>query len=525
MPFFQEGAASRGSSSLDAVLVPIDWLKAAALMPFTDAMVVQRLTGYDETDLRDLKPRYGSRLGLYHPIFSRISLLEEEDWRLYDLLMKEAAGQDRIPTAWLRKQFVADYPSVQRRIEAFHQAGFVLATDEDWQVNLEPSFQEAELYVNITEGCNFSCPGCATASDVIPPTQARTLDPPTLRLYLISFLRSCAEKRLARATVKWAGGEPTLKHAFALVREGIETLRELASQYPVEVTHTLLTNGVFLDDEKIRFLRDAGCHVSVSLWGTEPFQDAVRKPRNHQETFAVVIERIRRLHELGLSYNVNHVVTPQNADGFSDFITMLWDTEHPDFLGKRWERRTPIPLGIQFFRPNNGSPFGDRAYPMMERGLRRGFARIFDLIERGIPIQSLERMDYLDLFSTIVTPCGSGFVYVAVGVDGVAPCHEGLYGLQSNKSRIERGENLFDIANEEYQSDRAKLFGPNIEFGDNTQRALALHGGQGCPRLVKAENNGRLGTCASTSHLYGHIFYELLCLEALRRIKQAPSPN
>jgi len=153
----------------------------------------------------------------------------------------------------------------------------------------------------------------------------------------------------------------------------------------------------------------------------------------------------------------------------------------------------------------------------------KGFDRIHDMILRGIPIQALNKMDYLDLFHTIITTCGSGYNYIAVGPEGVASCHEGLFGLESNMQRIRNGENILSIAAEEYQGEKDHLLGPNIRFDNTEKSVLSLHGGQGCPRLTRHENNGSLGVASSTSYLYDAIYPHMLSLEVMRQMRQGTS--
>jgi len=82
---------------------------------------------------------------------------------------------------------------------------------------------------------------------------------------------------------------------------------------------------------------------------------------------------------------------------------------------------------------------------------------------------------------------------------------------------------MVDLANREYIGQRAQLMGPNVIFQGSdptTDLVLSLHGGAGCPRTTKAENNGQLGYAASTAQaLYEPIVQELLSLETMRRLR------
>ena len=380
---------------------------------------------------------------------------------------------------------------------------------ETLKVDTHLVFKDAELYIKLAEGCNFSCAGCATSSDLIHPSKAITLDLDTVKLFLDSFLKSCAEKKFAEANIKWAGGEPLLNHSYPILREGVLYLKKLSEKYKnIKINQTVLTNGVFLTQAKAQFLKENNIHISVSLWGTREFQDVMRRPRNKTESFPVIIDNIKTLIELNCSFNVNYVITSQNACDFESFITLMWDT------GGVFTK--PIPLGIAFYRPqsNISRKYLKQSYKLIEQGLKKGFAKIYEFIDRGIAIQPLFKIDYLNLFNTILTPCGTGFNYVAVGPLGAASCHEGLFSMKKNLDQIKAGKNIIDLANKEYKS-RTRLLLSTKEL----PMALALHGGAGCPRLAREENTGKLGKPTSTAYLYKAIYKDILALEATRQLK------
>ena len=186
----------------------------------------------------------------------------------------------------------------------------------------------------------------------------------------------------------------------------------------------------------------------------------------------------------------------------------MWDTESDTFVGRDWNwdgEKQPVPLGIAFYRPQTATQLealNRYGYKHMIEGLRGGFAVIRELIDRGIPVQPLDKIDYLQLFGVIPTPCGSGFNYLAAGPRGVASCHEALFAMSDNMGEIIEGANMVDLANREYIGQRAQLMGPNVIFQGSdptTDLVLSLHGGAGCPRTTKAENNGQLGYAASTA--------------------------
>lgn len=511
LSYAPDGAGGQGGYSLSIALEPFDFNNAAGFRRYPDAVIVHQLEGYAVSP-NNAQPQWGARLGLYHSTFSHFSVPALEDWAIYDAL-PDTGG---VSFAQLQNDTGLSGGELRERLNQLHQAGFVLRENEGIDLRLNITPQESELYVNVTEGCNFTCPGCATAADVIPPDQAQTLDEDKIELFLKAYLRSSAERGLQHVKVKWAGGEPTLKGAWRIVQHGAEVLKQLTHEYPdISISQVLLTNGVYLNSERVAWLKDHDFHVAISLWGTERLQDQVRIPRHKMESYDRIIGNVRMVHEAGLRYNLSYVLTPENAYDCADFVTSIWDTQHPDFLGQGWTD-APINCGFSFYRPNNGSLFADDAYKIMASGLKMGFARMLDMIRCGIHLPDLHRLDYLSLFTTTPVPCGAGQTYLALGAKGVAPCHEGLYELEDNVARINAGENLFDIAKGYFGDQHQKLFSTNIEFAQDD--VLAWHGGQGCPRLAMDENDGKLGKASSTEALYLDIYKDMLALEAERQI-------
>jgi len=490
--------ASERTSVCNQVAAP----DASGYMLYPDITEVFELAPYVFDGEKHIRSN-GKRLGVYHPLFSKVSELTEDEWRIYDSLkhnLSEKVGTFEI-----------------NAIQNLLKSGIVIDKNTNWNVNISPQFDEIDVYIKTTEGCNFSCKGCVTASDIIQPSMARLLDPEVCKILLERAVVSSIEKNAKRINFKWAGGEPLLSNAFKVISACGDFVADLRKRYPqIRITQSLLSNGVYATPEKIDFLAKNDIHISVSLWGTPDYQDKMRLPRNKVESFQRIIDNLRYIAHSSVSWSVSFVVTPENAADFPNFITMIWDTENELFIGKDWDNPLPFKFDIGLFRPQHGQTFKDGELESMENGIRAGFEKIRSMIERNIPIPQMDRFDYLDLFNTIVVPCGSGYNYLAIGPDGVAACHEELYKMKSNIDRIMSGENMFDIANHYYKPFRDQLVGNNIDFGNANKSVLSLHGGQGCPRLAYSEH-GKLGSASSISQIYNNIFEEIICLETMKQ--------
>lgn len=488
-------------------------------------LVIRRIQGYTESNTgRD--PVWGERLAIYHPITSDITYLDKTAWGVYDSISTGISGDEYLNTNRISRQ---EYHEI---IQNLTKAMLVSPIGEKYYVNVKPDFKsDAELYMQVTEACNFACPGCATGVDRFKAGMAKTLDESTLESYLTLAVASAAKRGIKSLRIKWAGGEVMMALPSRLLKGAQTVIKNLQQKYPeVELSQIILTNGSHFTEENVRFICDTRAHVSVSLWGLGSLNDESRGVRRSQDKFSSIIEGIKRLHESGGGFNVDHVVTPGNSSRFGDFITALWDIQNNTFIGKNWqwnEPIRPIACGIEFFRPQTilqMTAMKKIGYNKMVNGLRYGFDSIRRMIENGVQIQPFDRIDYLQLFGIIPSPCGTGHNYFAAGPKGVASCHQGLFDMKSNSQDILSGKvDFIQQANSEHVGNHHDLLSLNIKYEQidpTIQLILKLHGGSGCPRTARDENNGKMGYAASSSaHLYAPIIEELIALETMRRMK------
>lgn len=489
-------------------------------------IVLQELLGYNiSTDGLGPVPIWGKRLGIYHPITSELIEMDEHDWRIFDLLNTGFYSVSQIAAL-----IHVDGQTVQETLS--EMINHLITVRENFRVELTPvlpTTQEVEVYMETTEMCNFGCIGCAVGMDRMVGFDAKTMDTEMAKRILYKIVCDVEQKGINRIRIKWAGGEAMIPAARTVFRECQPYIQLLRTQYPhIDISQVVLTNGSFLDDETVSLLASSGSHVSISLWGVGLENDRIRRIRRKKDTFENIREGLGRLHKAGVSFNINHVITPDNAESFSDMVYALWDPSSESFIGRDWQwqgEMKPIPMGISFFRPqtieqlNALKAYG---YKKMVNGIRKGFQAMCELIQRKVPIQSLGKIDYLQLFDVIPSSCGTGFNYIAIGPNGVASCHEALYGMDDNSSMtLDDSLNILNLANAEYEHKQHQLLGLHKAFPEvdgSIQLVLALHGGVGCPRTMKVEQNGDMKLAASTAHaLYEPLVSELLALETMRR--------
>jgi len=141
------------------------------------------------------------------------------------------------------------------------------------------------IVLNVTHACNLACGYCFAGGN--RPGRTMSLDVARKGIRLL-------DPRGA-VDVAFFGGEPLL--AWNLVTEAMREARDLAAKRKVRAKFHITSNGLLLDERKVRFLSDQPCSMLISLDGPEDIHNAARPARDakrnsFRETMAA-LERAR----------------------------------------------------------------------------------------------------------------------------------------------------------------------------------------------------------------------------------------
>lgn len=405
-----------------------------------------------------------------------------------------------------------------------------------------------EVYVELTQACNMNCTGCATGVDLrrrmgIAP---KTMELSQVNTMLERYLMTAKLRGFTSVKIKWAGGEALLHKPFSLIQEAQHTvIPTLKASYPeIELDQVILTNGELVSASVVSFAKAHGIRMAVSLWGINDTNVQLRQPVRRASgttqninakptTYDRILAGMQQLVEQGVLFDVNHVITPENAREFPSFLRALWDPSHPSFIGKHWQWPNgpqPIALSVNLFRPQSQdqqAALEAGGYEQMVAGILAGFAEIRTMVNEGVPVPPLVHFDYLDMETLKPNTCGTGINYLAFGPNGAGPCHEDLAGqlVGIDQVIVETAETdvLQHVHNHPYLEERGALIGKNIEkppeiVDFQLWAFLLFHGGTGCPRSRMHENGTLHSTAGISTRVYQHIIKEWLALELHRRI-------
>ena len=183
--------------------------------------------------------------------------------------------------------------------------------------------------------CNLDCAYCFyLQKETIYPGRSRRAEWAMSGEVLETFVRDYIAAQPGDAvSFAWQGGEPTLL-GVDYFRHVVELQQRHAQGKRIE--NALQTNGVLLDDEWGRFLRDHGFLVGVSIDGPRELHDHYRVDKGGQPTFDDVVRGVGVLQAHGVDFTTLTVVNRDNARQPIEVYEFLKD------LGSRFLQFIPI---------------------------------------------------------------------------------------------------------------------------------------------------------------------------------------
>lgn len=171
------------------------------------------------------------------------------------------------------------------------------------------------MWLHTTDNCNCNCNYCYIrnkGSNFI-----------SNELYLIlteKIIKTIKKYNLNSVRIRIAGGEPTLVNNW---KSFIEKLSIELQKLKCELYPVILTNGTFIDNDLIDFLKRTKVRISISVDGLNNYQNINRPLINGENSFSFVEKSINLLTQNKLPFNVSIVITNESIDGLIEFTKYL----------------------------------------------------------------------------------------------------------------------------------------------------------------------------------------------------------
>ncbi len=166
--------------------------------------------------------------------------------------------------------------------------------------------------------CNMSCDYCFYRDE----TQKRSQE--SYGFMSEKTLKNVIRKTMLRAegmiSYAFHGGEPTLR-GLAFFQKVVEYQNQY-NKNKIQVHNALQTNGLLIDEDWCRFLKENHFLVGVSLDGTKEIHDTYRHTRKEGgPTFDLVCSAIRLMESYGVDFNILTVVNQAAAENIQEIYS------------------------------------------------------------------------------------------------------------------------------------------------------------------------------------------------------------
>lgn len=158
--------------------------------------------------------------------------------------------------------------------------------------------------------CNIDCDYCfyLHKTDLLKHKPHARMDQATLEAHIRQYIESQTGDEVV---FSWQGGEPTLMGLPFFER--VVALQRKYGKPSQKIQNDLQTNGIAIDADWVKFLKQHGFHVGLSIDGPRELHDRYRKTRNGKPTFDLVMKAAKSLVDAAVPVAALCVVNRDNA--------------------------------------------------------------------------------------------------------------------------------------------------------------------------------------------------------------------
>lgn len=268
------------------------------------------------------------------------------------------------------------------------------------------------LCLHLAHACNLRCRYCFAGQGQYGGDDG--LMPLEVGQAAIDFLvqKSGGRRKLE---VDFFGGEPLLN--AGVMKKLVDYGRRTAAWHGKEISFTLTTNAVLLDEELNDYLEENGLAVILSIDGRPSVHDAMRVKPDGSGSYAEVLPKIASVLKRQLaSYYVRGTYTRCNLDFCNDFLHL-------------------VSLGFEHISLEPVVAPPSAPYALRKEDLPRLFAEYERLAaEMALLWKKGRKVDFFHFNVDLeggpcllrrLTGCGAGVDYLAVTPGGdIYPCHQ-----------------------------------------------------------------------------------------------------
>lgn len=293
----------------------------------------------------------------------------------------------------------------------------LLYTEEVYSTH--PSFVDRKKVVkamclHVAHDCNLKCKYCFAAQGDFGGT--KELMSFEVGKKAIDYLIANSGNR-RNLEIDFFGGEPLMN--FDVVKQLVEYGRSVEKEHGKNIRFTITTNGILLDDEKIKYINENMHNAVLSLDGRKNVNDNMRPTLNDKGSHDIILPKFKKLVDERTKdkyYYIRGTFTRENLDFAEDVM----------YFAEQGFKLTSIEPVVD----DESNP-----YALREEDLPKVFEEYEKLAVKYADMQ-VEGDDF-KFFHFIVdlnqgpcvikriTGCGAGNEYLAITPEGdIYPCHQ-----------------------------------------------------------------------------------------------------
>ena len=250
---------------------------------------------------------------VYHPYSNS---LHSVDYKAYLVIKNKYEELSPQETADFSALDEGDVKEIESEIAELEKEGLI---GIDRTFPYKKSQVVKALCLHVCHDCNLKCSYCFAKEGTY--NTARDYMTEEVAKAAIDFLiaKSGSRKNLE---IDFFGGEPLMN--MSVVRFAVEYGKAAAKEKGKELSFTMTTNALLLNDENIDFLNREMDNVVISIDGREEVHNRVRKTRNGLNAYSHILDAARKFRAVrgDKRYYIRGTFTSYNLDFASDVLAL-----------------------------------------------------------------------------------------------------------------------------------------------------------------------------------------------------------
>jgi uncharacterized protein len=396
---------------------------------------------------------------------------------------KSAKKLNTIPEKWKKNWG----KSTEIVLKKMLQAG--LLTPENSPSKLIETPQILSAWLHVTDRCNLRCSYCYL------PHEKQDMSLETGKKAIKATFDSALQNNYQTVKLKYAGGEALLQ--FPLVIQLQHYALELAKKYQLKLDSVVLSNGILLNNEKIKQMQFLNLRLMISLDGLT--EDKQRCYADGTSSHLQAQTAIKFALKNKLIPDVSVTVSSRNIVNLPPLV--------------EWLLKHDLPFSLNFYRENNFSK-QQQDLRLEEQQIIDGMLGAYKVIENNLPQRSLlaSLVDRANLANPHLRTCAVGNSYLVFNQQGkVSKCQ---MQQQQTIATVDDSNLLNKI-----REDNTGIQNISVEEKEGCKECEWKYWCTGgCP-LETYSATGRYDVKSPNCNIYKALYPKVLKLEGLRILK------